>query len=120
MKLRWPSQLRTLRVPHMLHRVADEQSCRHLCLLLQLNSDLERGVVVLEAGTPLVTRVVSSLQRRTNIAAVDHALKPENSSVCLLIDPSSLSPPHSLLLLHSVPSAPCSSLFLMQCEWLAD
>ncbi|KAK9790510.1 hypothetical protein WJX73_001100 [Symbiochloris irregularis] len=42
--------------------------------LRNLNRDLERGLVVLEAGTPLVTRVASSLQRRTNIPSIDHAL----------------------------------------------
>lgn len=30
--------------------------------------------MVLEAGTPLVSRVASSLQRRTNIPSIDHAL----------------------------------------------
>lgn len=50
-------------------------------LLLQLNRDLEKGLVVLEAGTPLVTRVASSLQRRTNIPAIDTALT-EPSQAC--------------------------------------
>lgn len=61
---------------------------------LQLNRDLERGLLVLEAGTPLVTRVASSLQRRTNIPAIDNALAlgPESGHVrscalcCMLED----------------------------------